>query len=375
MGWRYYLVLALCWCVGCGPSLSRDFLDTKAAGHRAYGSGRYTEAAQYFHQAAQKVDHTKQRDELLYLEAMAYQRAGNYPKTEQCLQDLLTLSPDGDRAATVAHELVRMKFRSGNKTEAGKMLHEFILKYPDSGLVRPAAIKYWEYLDSVHGAQSTLEYLEKNYEWYDDNGLGEMNAFHQARRLEMLGQLQAARDRYVACANAYPYPNSTLFDDALYAASLLDEKLGNPKQAIEDLRKMLSYKEKSALLGTYQRRQYDKAQMRIAELYRDVLGDLTQARKEYRRFYKEFPNSRLRDDALWQEALLAKRQRDDEGACEPVKLLVKEFPLSRYAPCAKLLCKDAPAAKTQEQKKGKQSEPECRDYIKRDVAKQLSTSE
>jgi hypothetical protein len=82
--------------------------------------------------------------------------------------------------------------------------------------------------------------------------------------------------------------------------------------------------------------------MRIATLYRDALRDHAQARKEFRTLYTDFTTSILRDDALWQEALLAKEDREQDAVCDAVTTLVRKLPDSRYAPCAQSLCPSAP---------------------------------
>jgi hypothetical protein len=133
-----------------------------------------------------------------------------------------------------------------------------------------------------------------------------------------------------------------LYDDSLYRASVLDEKLGDPKLAIAHLRELLANRESSTMNGSYERPRYAQSQMRIATLYRDALRDHAQARKEFRKLYSDFTTSLLRDDALWQEALLAKEDRAQDAACDAVTVLVNKLPESRYAPCARSVCASAP---------------------------------
>ena len=49
-------------------------------------------------------------------------------------------------------------------------------------------------------------------------------------------------------------------------------------------------------------------------------------------------HSLLRDDALWQEALLWGEEGDTGTACERLETLVDHFPDSRYVPCAAARC-------------------------------------
>jgi len=72
--------------------------------------------------------------------------------------------------------------------------------------------------------------------------------------------------------------------------------------------------------------------------------------------FVDYPNSTLRDDALWQEGLLA-RTAGESAACAPIGLLVTQLPDSRYAPCAHEICKTVAAIAGRE----------CASYIEREV--------
>ena len=155
--------------------------------------------------------------------------------------------------------------------------------------------------------------------------------------------MQGARDAYLACAERHPYPKGALFDDALWHASRLDEALGRPDQAIAHLRAMLAVRETSTTVGSYERPRFSPAQFRIAVLYRDALHDHVTARREFHRLYAEHPTSILRDDALWEEAKLARDDGSGGEACALAAALTRDFPASRYAPCATVLCPTAAA--------------------------------
>ena len=71
--------------------------------------------------------------------------------------------------------------------------------------------------------------------------------------------------------------------------------------------------------------------------------------------FDKHPTSILRDDALFQEALLARKDGDRAAACDATRLLVKVTGESRFATCARELCPDvAPPEKA----------PACRGYVK-----------
>jgi TolA-binding protein len=91
-------------------------------------------------------------------------------------------------------------------------------------------------------------------------------------------------------------------------------------------------------LGSYERARYAEARFRLAELYRDALGDPARARREFRRVFDDHPTSLLGDDALFQEALMARSAGDVSGTCAPLRILKAKLPASRFAACASELC-------------------------------------
>ena len=110
--------------------------------------------------------------------------------------------------------------------------------------------------------------------------------------------------------------------------------------------------------GSYEKPRYAEAQFEIAKLYRDALNQPGRAMDAFHQVYASFPTTLLRDDALWQEALLARKAGDGRRVCSAVTTLAKELPDSRYAPCARALCPSAPTPK------GSHS---CHAYVLRDL--------
>jgi tetratricopeptide (TPR) repeat protein len=173
----------------------------------------------------------------------------------------------------------------------------------------------------------------------------------------------AAKD-YVACADKYPYPFGSLWDDALYRASEMEEKLGRYPEAIAPLERMLKEREEAHTLGSYERPRYTPALMRIAQLRSERLGDRDGARAAYHRLYAEHTHSPMRDDALWREAGLWRLDGRDDKACDRLQTLASDFPDSRYVPCAVAQC---PGVRRPEKSKAPAT---CHAYITRAPAKE-----
>jgi tetratricopeptide (TPR) repeat protein len=209
------------------------------------------------------------------------------------------------------------------------------------------------------GLQAGLDELRTLDRDLGKTELVEMIAFFTAEHLETQGQDRAARDAFGAIADRWPYPYGAFFDSALWRASLLDEKAGQYQAAIDDLERMLAQRETTMILGSYERKNFVPAAIRIGELYRDRLHDHARARAAFHRLYTDFAHSTARAEALWLEADLWRADGDVETECGRLGTLVHEFPDSRFVPCAIKQCPDLSRAR-------KSAAPaECHDYVAR----------
>jgi tetratricopeptide (TPR) repeat protein len=215
-----------------------------------------------------------------------------------------------------------------------------------------------EHQQELGGDEAALKWIDGPGRTLRGSELDQQLDYERALTLEKLGRTAEARDLFVKTATDHPYPFGGLTDDALWHASLAEEKLGRYDAAIAHLRTLLADREASRMTGSYERPRYSPAQMRIGELYRDKLHDHRSARKEFHKVYSAHPTSILRDDALWAEAMLAHDDGDAGDACTIVKALRTEFADSRFARCGHLVCTAVkPAA----------NERPCANYIERQM--------
>jgi tetratricopeptide (TPR) repeat protein len=350
---RLLLCLVAVAALGCGPGKS-EYLRAKYAGDRAKTSGRYDEAARAYHQAAEAAKTPRDRDEALYLEGATLVQAGRVREGIAALEGLAKANPHGDRADRASFDRAFLEIEHGDEQAGWKMLEATIFERPSAGSARRAlAVLVRHMEDKQKGAG--LVWIEAHLGDLEKSALGEDGCYMHAHHLADAERLREARNEFVRCADRYPYPGGSLRDDSLWNASVLDEKLGDPKAAIADLQALLSTRESSSLgQGSYERPRYSPAQYRIAELYRDKVGDLALARQAFHRVYTAHPTSTLRDDALWQEAVLAKKQNDPRAVCDLMVRLTKDMPESRYSGCADALCPDV---------KPSEKAPKCRKYV------------
>jgi hypothetical protein len=239
------------------------------------------------------------------------------------------------------------------------MLEAAVRAHPDHGLARPAIGHIVRHLEEKGGTAASLAWLRGVAPAFRGTEQDQSVAYEIAGALERSGDIAGAHDAYLETARAHPYPFGGLTDDAFFHAAEIDDGRGRFGEAIEHLRAMIAPREKSDTMGSYERPRFSDAQLKIAEIYRDKLHDDAAARREFHRLYVSFTTSRHRDQALWDEALIARKQRDESGTCDAATRIVKEFPESRYATCAKLVCPSAPPAE-------KAKRP-CADYIEAQI--------
>ncbi len=342
----------------CGPSLGVKYEHSFAAGQRAFHAGRYEEAARDFERAAENATRVKDRDEALFQVARMHEKRGAYTQAQAAYERVTKTSPDGPRAARAAYDMALVDVDHGNAERGYALLLDATFKYPAHASARRSLHRLIDHQKELGGDDAALRWIEGPGRTLRGGELDQQLDYEQALTLENMGRLAQARDLFVKAAKNHPYPFGGLTDDALWHASIVEEKLGRYEAAIAQLRTLLADREASRMTGSYERARYSPAQMRIAELYRDKLHDHPSARKEFHTVYTSHPTSVLRDDALWAEAVLARADGDEREACALVNTLRKEFADSRFARCGQLVCAAV--------KPGANERP-CANYIERQV--------
>ena len=340
--------------MACAPTRPAAYVQARDAAESAYSDGRFTDAGQRWLDAAKSADTARDRSEARYRAATSYERAGQQDRA----RELYTLLAAGksERAPRATFALADLSIRGGDEAGGNAALEAAIRKYPSSGVANLALRRYFAVLSEHGGDQAVLDYIARVEPELDRSDLAEQLLYERARRLEALGSTDKARDAYLVVADRFPYPHGAYWDDALFRGANCELELAQPARAIALLERMLAAREASHLSGSYERSRFADAAYRVAELYRDQEHNPEAARHAFHGVFLDYPSSTLRDDALWQEALLA-RQSDDTAACAPLTLLVQQLPDSRYAPCAHEICKKLrPIARR-----------ECAAYIEREV--------
>lgn len=348
-------LLTLVFALGCGSPPPPAYVTESNRAEAARRRGDHVGAARHYERAAELAQKPRDADEARYRAAEAYAQ-GDQLERAQALYATLARGR-GQRAERADFELAELLHRSGREAEADVWRTRALHRHPSSGLARDALRRHLDYLRDHGGREAVLGYLDGDARALSSTELGETVAYRRARELDDAGRALEARDAYLRCAAAFPYPGGAYWDDALYRAAEQELKLGAPELALAHLTRLLAEREAAHITGSYERGRYAEAQLKIAEIYRDALRDNARARRELRKVWQEHPTSRLGDDALFEEARLARQDGDAAGTCEPLRLLVTKRKDSRYVPCAALLCPSLKPDAT--------APRDCHDYIKR----------
>lgn len=353
---RLALALALL-AVGCAPNRGAAYEKALAEARRAHHAGRFEEAAARFDEASRTAKVPRDAVYARYEAALARARAGDVARAASELRALAAAKPPTAYSAQAAFKAAQLALRS-DEARGYAELEEVALAFPDAGVAQVALARVLRRDDATGGPEAALAHVERLRPRASGTPLLEHLLYERAKRLAELGRHQVARDAFLEVADRWPYPFGAYFDDALYRASEMEEALGRPRDAIGHLERLLTFREKADVLGSYERPRYVPALLRIADL-QEKLGDRAAAREALHRLYRDFETSTQRDDALWREAELWRKDGDEGKACDRLEALASDFPDSRYVPCVVERC---PGVKRPKKSKAPTS---CRAYLRR----------
>jgi TolA-binding protein len=159
------------------------------------------------------------------------------------------------------------------------------------------------------------------------------------------GMLLARHDRAAEAIAIFDgladaYPHSSLRDDGLWRGAELLRKSGDFDGALARLRRILSSRKDALITGSYNYLQLDDAQLLVGRIYLDDLHDPAHAAEAFELLADDYPESTLRDDALYDLARARREQHDQPAACKALKRLVTQFPDGNRVRAAKELMQE-----------------------------------
>jgi tetratricopeptide (TPR) repeat protein len=321
---------------GCAHAAHDTYGATMAEASRAESAGRLDEARAAYDRAAAIARSHGDRDQSTWDAADVTQHQGDIAGATVRL-DAIAKDATSEHQAEAAYRAAALRIDHGQEDEGWRGLEQVARRFPSSGVAHIAVRRLVAHADESGplAAAGELEALRRDLVSTDVEPLV---TFLRAKHVEAAGDVVAARDAYLQIADRWPYPHGSFFDDALWHASLLDERLGRYQAAVDDLERLVKVRETTSLMGSYERAKYVPSMLRIGALYRDRLHDNVRARGAFHRLYAGFDRSTRRAEALWLEASLWRDDGDGARSCETLAKLVREFPDSRYVPCSLEKC-------------------------------------
>lgn len=354
----FVLLVAL---AACAPNRGDEYTKSLAEARRAHTAGRFADAAAKYDDAAKQAKVPRDAIYMRYEAALARARAGDVARAAAELRAIATAKPPNAYSAQAAFKAADLAIDADPAAGHGE-LAAIPIEFPDSGVAQVAVVRLARWDDQHGGPAKAIERLDAMRPKVKGRNVEETVLYERAKRLAVLEKQQEARDAFLDIAQRWPYPFGSFFDDSLYRASEMEEKLGRPREAIAHLENLLSHREVSSFMGSYERPRYIPAILRIAKLYEEKLNDRGKARDALHRLYAEFKTSTLRDDALWREAELWRKDGDTGKMCDRLDTLASDFPDSRYVPCAMEKC---PSIKRSSKSKAPKT---CHSYLTREAA-------
>jgi tetratricopeptide (TPR) repeat protein len=335
-----------------------------AEASRDESAGRLAEAVAGYDRATALAKRDRDRDQARWDAADAVAREQDVAGAVARFDAIVRAGPS-EHQAEAAYRAAVLRIEHGDAGAGWGELEQVPRRFPSSGIAHVAVRKLVAHASEAGPAASDEELAALSRD-LGSTELAQLVAFLSADHAEASGKADLARDSFLKIADRWPYPFGAFFDEALWRASLLDESLGRYGPAVADLERLVSVRETTSLVGSYERLRYVPAMLRLGELYRDRLNDHAKARATFHRLYAEFEHTTKRARALWLEAALWQEDGDRAKACETLATMVREFPDSRYVPCALDRC---PGLRRPERSAAPK---ECHAYIERVSAEAAS---
>ncbi len=237
-----------------------------------------------------------------------------------------------DVAAEARFRAGRLAFAAGQLERAGRELWRLVIEQPDEPRAadaveflvarvrrdQPEAL--WQRLSALATALPATAVTDNLLWWLAD--LAEHELHDPAAALVLYDRLPV------------DHPRSGLRDDARWRGALLARARGDSGGAVARLRGLLATREVALGTGSYFSVWLDDAQLLLAIVLRDDLGDHRAAAAAFARLPMDYPRSILIDDALAGRAELALVDGDVATACRVAARLLAHDPASRFAPRA-----------------------------------------
>lgn len=315
---------------GCVPTISEprspEHVQALAEGERHMGHGRHEEAAESFALAAEEAERRVDLDEALYRQTRALIELERYDEAIAILQEVADRRPVSRRTGRAMFEIALIRLDHMQQTEQAMQDFERVMREAsDDGLGSRSLYYILRDYESKADSAGAIAFCDRLLVDLGNTTLGDDLLRAKANLQLLTGDRTGARASLEEIVRRYPYPYGQRWDDAIVTLAEMDVEDGQPRQAIERLEALVFRNEETNLVGSYTLPSMPRAQMRIAEIYRDELHELEAASDAYEHLLRRFPRSNLRDDALYQAGIMWLGANEKRRGCRFLERVVDDF--------------------------------------------------
>ncbi len=290
------------------------------------GHGRYEEAVDSFALAADEAVRRVDLDEALYRETRALIQLERYDDAIRILQEVADRRPISRRTSRAMFEIALIRLDHLNQPEQAVQDFERVMREtPDDGLAGRALFYVNRDFESRGDTAGTIAFCDRLYADLGDSTFGDDLLRVKANAQLLAGDRAGARASLEEIVRRYPYPYGQRWDDAITTLAEMDVEDGQPARAVERLEELVNRNEETNLVGSYTLPSMPRAQLRIAQIYRDELNDPEKASDAFERLPRRFPRSILRDDALYQAGAMWLDAGNRSRGCRLLRRVVDDF--------------------------------------------------
>lgn len=281
--------------------------------------------------AAEISETDDDRQEALYRRAHLLLRLGSTEDARLALRELVVKFPDGARSARILLDLGRLSERRGLPDEARADYATLLERYPESGSAKAAL----ERALALH-PDGPLAAVDAWSHRISSPALRSYLRFRRARAL-LETNVEEALTEFERLASAEPLPGGLYTDEALLEAARLRASRGEIRAALAHLAVLEAAIEDSWFVGSYRRPSYAEGLLLAGRLAREA-KDEARAMASFETLVREFPTSRLADDAAYERLLTRLAFGRGAEGCSEFEDFVEDFPESRFRRCRERIC-------------------------------------
>lgn len=328
------LCLALVVLTGCGQHPVRHAWEHELlVADRAFDQGRLDDAEAAYEDLAARTQRPSDLRYLRFQRAWIAEKRGAGARALRAYEAMWATGEKDEYAARSVYRAGRVLLdHFGDPARAAQVWERLIASRPHRAVADRAMFDLLNLRDEAGDPLGAIHLLDRLYGLVHHTNMADNILYEMARRLRAENYPAAAEVAYLRMLERHP--DTGLSDDARWHLAELLVERGELERALVQLKLLTEDRDSSWQVGIYESALADDARF-----WRGILlfqaGDAARAEREFRRLYRDFPNSILRDDARFNVAVCRAVRGEADAARDACNALARTEPESRWvARCA-----------------------------------------